>query len=134
MKYTCSKCGDSYTEKLPMTEHTVVTDPAVAASCTHSGRSEGSHCSVCGAVLISQKEVPPTEHTRVAAQTVSPSCTENGYTQYKCSVCGAQLDTVTVPATGHSFVNGSCTKCGIPDPNYLPFSHGGNYELPEDEL
>jgi glucan-binding YG repeat protein len=38
--------------------HTVVTDPAVAATYTKTGKTEGSHCSVCGTVIKAQTVVP----------------------------------------------------------------------------
>ena len=38
--------------------HTPVTDPAVPATYTKTGMTEGSHCSVCGTVLVEQKVVP----------------------------------------------------------------------------
>ena len=43
-------------------EHTIATDAAVAATCTESGKTEGSHCSVCGEVLVAQKEIPALGH------------------------------------------------------------------------
>ena len=42
--------------------HKAVTDPAVAATCTESGLTEGSHCSVCGEVLTAQNPVAATGH------------------------------------------------------------------------
>ena len=43
-------------------EHTVVKDAAVAPTCTEEGLTEGSHCSVCGAVIVAQETVPATGH------------------------------------------------------------------------
>ncbi len=59
----CSVCG--YTEKATAekTGHTPVTDEAVAATCTESGLTEGSHCSVCGAVIIPQQTVDALGHS-----------------------------------------------------------------------
>ena len=56
-KYTCSTCGDTYTEKIPMTDHTVVIDKAVSATYTANGKTEGSHCSVCGKVIKPQRTI-----------------------------------------------------------------------------
>lgn len=38
--------------------HTPVIDPAVAPTCTKTGLSEGSHCTVCGTVIVAQKTIP----------------------------------------------------------------------------
>ncbi|MCD7827497.1 MAG: DUF6273 domain-containing protein, partial [Clostridiales bacterium] len=47
--YTCTICGDTYIGGLTEAKgHTVVIDKAVEATCTQSGLTEGSHCSVCG--------------------------------------------------------------------------------------
>lgn len=69
--------------------HTIVTDAAVAATCTTSGLTEGSHCASCGTVLVAQKEIPATGHSpvtdaAVAATTLSSGLTEGSH----CSVCG----------------------------------------------
>lgn len=42
--------------------HTAVTDPAVAATCTEDGKTEGSHCSVCDAVIKAQEKIPAIGH------------------------------------------------------------------------
>lgn len=43
-------------------DHTAVVDAAVAATCTKTGLTEGSHCSVCDAVLKAQEKVPALGH------------------------------------------------------------------------
>lgn len=39
-------------------EHTEVKDEAVAATTTSTGLTEGSHCSVCGEVIVAQEVIP----------------------------------------------------------------------------
>lgn len=67
---TCEKCftaADGKTELsrsktvLPATGHTPVTDPAVAPTTTSEGKTEGSHCSTCGAILVAQTTIPATQ-------------------------------------------------------------------------
>ena len=60
----CKKCG-KITEKtdIPETGHIPVTDPAVAPTETTDGLTEGSHCSVCGAVLTAQEVIPMLDPT-----------------------------------------------------------------------
>lgn len=60
---------------IPTTEHTVVVDKAVEPTCTETGLTEGSHCSVCNEVLVSQQEIPATGHTYDAVTTGNNVCT-----------------------------------------------------------
>ncbi len=75
------------TETIPATGHTPVTDAAVVPTCTETGLTEGSHCSVCNNVLVVQKVIPALGHDYVAVVT-EPTSTEGGYTTYTCSRCG----------------------------------------------
>ena len=47
---------------------------------------------------------------------VDATCTEDGVITYTC-VCGDSY-TEVIPATGHSYADGTCTKCGEADPDY----------------
>lgn len=60
----CKKCG-KITEKtdIDAAGHIPVTDPAVAPTETTDGLTEGSHCSVCGAVLTAQEVIPMLDPT-----------------------------------------------------------------------
>lgn len=69
----CSLCGSKQTEEIPAGDHVEVMDAAVAATCTSEGKTAGAHCSVCGAILVSQSAVPMTKHAY-----------SNGY----CAICG----------------------------------------------
>ena len=96
------KSGDG---KIAALGHTSVTDAAVAPSCTTTGLTEGSHCSVCNAVLVAQEEVAALGHTEVIDAAVRATCTETGLTEGKhCSVCGEVLVAQTeVAALGHDY-------------------------------
>lgn len=60
--YSCS-CGDSYRKnEVPALGHTTVQDSAVEASCTQTGLSAGSHCSVCGKTIVAQTTIAKLEH------------------------------------------------------------------------
>lgn len=89
--FTC-ECGDSYTEAIPMVDHNYV---------------DGA-CTVCGATDPS--------HTHSYTETVSTpaTCTEAGEKTFTCE-CGHSY-TEAIPATGHDYVNGTCSRCGAIDP------------------
>ena len=43
--------------------HEVVIDKAVPATCTETGLTEGSHCSLCNTVLVKQQVIPAEGHS-----------------------------------------------------------------------
>lgn len=48
-----------------------------------------------------------------------PTCTEPGLKENWCYDCNKFLGTETLPALGHDYVGGKCTRCGESDPNYV---------------
>ena len=86
-KFSCSQCGGYYTEPVALSEHTVVTDPAVVATCTTNGKTEGSHCSVCNYVFVEQEETGSLGHNYTTViKKATPK--KNGSVTMKCSACG----------------------------------------------
>lgn len=61
----CKKCGKTRNTKdiEELAPHTPVVDAAVAPTETSDGLTEGSHCSVCGAVLQAQEVIPMLDPT-----------------------------------------------------------------------
>ncbi len=121
-KYKCSRCGDTYTEKLPLAEHTPVAVPGKSATCTETGLTDGVKCSECGAVLTAQTVIAKKAHSYGAwAREAEPTCTADGVEARYCSACGAR-DTRSVNKLGHVDSNGDyrCDRCnaevGSPQP------------------
>ncbi len=117
-KFTCKRCGEEKTEELPAKGHTEEVIPAIAATCTAAGKTEGKKCSVCGEVLIAQEEAAALGHDRDAGVvTKEPTCTETGSKKFICKRCGEEK-TEELPAKGHTeetiaAVPATCTATGL---------------------
>ena len=110
--YTCRTCKKTRTEDVPALGHQAVTDAAVAATCETDGKTEGSHCSVCGKELVKQETVKATGHKPVTDAAVAATCETDGKTEGShCSACGKVLTAQkTIPAFGHTWDAGKITK------------------------
>ena len=114
---TCSLCGDKKTQTTAKTGHTEVKDAAVEATCTSTGKTEGSHCSVCGTVIKAQTEIAKKAHTYGSWKVVkSVTCTVDGSKERSCTECGKK-ETQAIAKTGHTevkdaAVEATCTSTG----------------------
>ena len=124
----CTVCGEEISretiavDKLP---HTEVIDAAVDPDCVNTGLTAGSHCSVCGEIIVAQTVVDALGHTEVVDAAVAPDCVNTGLTEGKhCSVCGEIIVAQTVvDALGHNEgavvveneVAADCTNAGSYD-------------------
>lgn len=119
-KYTCSICGKSYSETIPAKGHTVVTVAGKAATCTSAGLTDGSKCSVCGAVIKAQQTIPAKGHSYGNwTVTKAATCTSAGTESRTCSVC-KHTESRAIPAKGHTSVTvagkaATCTSAGLTD-------------------
>ena len=118
MTYTCTRCGKTETRPIDAKGHTETIDAAVAPTCTETGLTEGSHCSVCKKVLVEQEVVPALDHDWDEGKVTTPAtCTQEGVMTYTCTRCG---DTKTEPIAmkGHTVaidaaVAPTCTETGL---------------------
>ena len=102
--YTCTRCKKTRTETIAATGHKAVKDAAVAATCETAGKTEGSHCSVCGTVLKAQTTVAALGHSWDGGKvTKAATCTTAGTKTYTCTRC-KKTRTETIAATGHKAV------------------------------
>ena len=126
--HTCQRtgCGATETEAIPAVEgaHVAVVDPAVAATCVEEGKTEGSHCSVCGKVLVEQTatEKNPYNHAalKIGDDAEPATCEKDGYTgTLYCTACGTNGEDKfisegdIIPMLEHEYNDvGVCTRCG----------------------
>lgn len=81
--FTCSLCGESYTEAVAATGHTY-TDTVVDPTCTAEGYTE--HTCACGD-SYKDNTVAATGHENTSVVT-APTCSAEGYTTFTCEICG----------------------------------------------
>nr|WP_302560387.1 leucine-rich repeat protein [uncultured Blautia sp.] len=102
--YTCTRCKKTRTETIAATGHKEVKDAAVAATCEKTGKTEGSHCSVCNTVIKAQATVAALGHSWDGGKvTKAATCTTAGTKTYTCTRC-KKTRTETIAATGHKAV------------------------------
>ena len=102
--YTCSRCKKTRTETIAATGHKEVKDAAVAATCETTGKTEGSHCSVCNTVIKAQTTVAALGHSWDGGKVAkAATCTAAGTKTYTCTRC-KKTCTETIAATGHKAV------------------------------
>ncbi len=95
--YTCSECGDSYTEEISTVEHTIASIPAIESTCTEEGKTEGKYCSVCNTILEEQISTPKKAHSYGAwIIDIAATSTREGKKHRVCSLCN-DVETVTIP-------------------------------------
>ena len=138
---TCTRCGAADPDYKPDCQHTNVEPQTKAATCTEAGYertvckdcgkvltdtakpalghsyAEGK-CTRCGAADPNYKTDCKHEHTKEESR--EATCTIGGYERTVCLDCGAELMGTSEPALGHSYLNGTCTRCGAADPNAKP--------------
>lgn len=111
----CMECHDSFKEGYVGAKgHTIVTDKAVAATCTTAGKTEGSHCSVCGKVIKAQTEIKAKGH--VAGDWITDKAAAVGVKGRKhrsCTVCGAVVESANIPALSPKSISSATVSLSI---------------------
>ena len=82
-----------------------------------------------GSVTVSYTKGGTTscDHSYTAEVTTEATCTTTGLRTYTCTKCSHSY-TQPIAANGHNFFGGSCSVCGIADPNGTPTT-GTSYYL-----
>ena len=116
MTYTCTVCGGSKTEVIPMTAHDTELRGAKSATCTEDGFTGDLVCKSCGTVVTPGTVIPATGHDTELRGAKDASCTEDGFTgDLVCKTCDTVVTPGTaIPSTGHTDADGDgkCDACG----------------------
>ena len=84
--------------------HTEVIDKAVAPTCTETGLTQGSHCSVCGTVLIAQEVIPAHGHDWGEWTVTTPAQVGvKGVETHVCSRDANHIETRDIPALPYEY-------------------------------
>ena len=142
--HTCTKCGKTQMETIPMTDHTLELRNQKAATCTEDGYTGDEVCTVCGVTVRTGTVEKAKDHSwGVGKVTKGATCQAEGEMSYTCSVCG-ETKTIPVDKTDHKIelqnekeasctVRGYtgdkvCTVCGevVEKGEYIDPSHSWN--------
>lgn len=126
--YTCSLCGDTYTEEIPQLDHVYTYETVTSPTCIDPGERKGI-CSVCGAEVVEDLEPlghdwQPTSSTQTAyALPEDAACPDCGSTSFDsvlsqgsgtydctCSSCGTEWIEQAVITYGQTTY--TCSRCG----------------------
>ena len=127
----CSVCGVELSRETVVVValgHTAVVDEAVAPTCTATGLTEGSHCSVCNEVLVAQTvvdalghtDVDPCDHECDVCGLCLTACKDDN-NNHKCDICGDVMSTC-IDADKNHF----CDICGVQNSHCIdipPYDH-----------
>lgn len=125
---SCYSCGDVRNPNtvIPLAPHahSMEYTAAVAATCTRGGSIAYWTCTDCGKMYdsaiadheIQEKDIPikAKGHNECVVDAVGATCVISGTTESSyCRDCGITLKYAQViPALGHVYKNGVCTRCG----------------------
>ncbi|HKM03509.1 MAG TPA: CAP domain-containing protein [Lachnospiraceae bacterium] len=101
LTYTCSVCGDTYTEIIPATGHEYTSEITTPATCTETGLITYT-CSVCGDTYT--EIIPTIAHNHISEITTPATCTSVGLITYTCSECGDSY-TEEIPMIAHNYIS-----------------------------
>ena len=114
-KRTCV-CEHTEYKTTAALQHTPVVDAPINATCTSTGKTEGSHCDICKAVLVAQTDTAPVPHSFSDwVSVVEPTCTSFGvqkrtcaceHTEYKTTAALQHTPVVDAP------IDATCTTDG----------------------
>lgn len=97
--YTCSECGDKYTETIKAVGHKYE-DIVIKPTADEKGYTL-HECTVCGYSYKSDY-TNPAGHNYTVIEIKEAECTVDGYKKYKCAECNDQY-IVVIPAKGHDY-------------------------------
>ena len=107
--FTCSACGDTYTEDIPMVEKTWHKGDTVAPTCTEQGYTVYI-CDQDATLTENRDFVDALDHDwGEGVITKAATCTEDGVKTFTCQNDKSHTYAEVIPATGHDYDDGVVT-------------------------
>lgn len=86
--YTCGICKETREEEIAALPHDLLVTPAVEATCTSAGSTEGKVCKVCNTVVAEVKTVPALGHDLSGWEVITEATWDTeGKEERSCSRC-----------------------------------------------
>lgn len=123
---TCSSCGLTEYQDIPIKDHNIVEIPAVESTCTTKGHTAGTQCDYCKKVFIETEELPLASHDYGEWEEETPAtCITLGKEIRTCNDCGA-VDYQDIEILGHDIVEteavaSTCTEKGHTAGSYCDY-------------
>lgn len=142
--HTCTRCGNSYTDKeVAALGHDYIRS-VTEANCVDGGGTKHT-CTRCGDTYMTDQTLPLGHSYQIT--TIEATCTRNGYTLHSCVRCNEEYKSDEVLATGHLYSSvvvrystcesdgeryHSCDRCGDEYRTVIPAT-GHFYQITDEQ-
>lgn len=109
-RYICKTCGYGENHTITATGHKPEIRNKKEATCSSTGYTGDTYCSVCNKKLSSGGTIAKKEHTWVKQDNIPATCEKGGMEVEKCSVCGETKETQISDPLGHDYGEWKVTK------------------------
>lgn len=109
-RYICKTCGYGENHTIYATGHKPEIRNKKEATCSSTGYTGDTYCSVCNKKLSLGETIAKKEHTWVKQDNIPATCEKGEMEVEKCSVCGETKETQISDPLGHDFGEWKTTK------------------------
>lgn len=109
-RYICKTCGYGENHTITATGHKPEIRNKKEATCSSTGYTGDTYCSVCNKKLSSGETIAKKEHTWVKQDNIPATCEKGVMEVEKCSVCGETKETQISDPLGHDYGEWKVTK------------------------
>lgn len=109
-RYICKTCGYGENHTIYATGHKPEIRNKKEATCSSTGYTGDTYCSVCNKKLRLGETIAKKEHTWVKQDNIPATCEKGEMEVEKCSVCGETKETQISDPLGHDYGEWKVTK------------------------